>query len=97
MVGSKINLGKIMKPICMKCRKFYRPKRNGTYFTEMMPGLSGGWRPYKIWMGDLWICKGCGHEIIVGVGRDPLCEHYEDMFKELREGTRADEIEINDC
>jgi hypothetical protein len=86
-----------MKPICMNCQLFFRPHRNGTYFTEGMQDGRGGWRPYKIWVGDLWKCKGCGHEIIVGVPSNPLREHYEDHFDKLRTRTCAAEININDC
>jgi hypothetical protein len=28
-------------------------------------------------MGDLWECRGCGAEIIVGVGADAIAEHYQ--------------------
>ena len=87
---------KAMKPICASCSVFYRPHRNGTYFTECMQSADRGWRPYKVWMGDMWKCPSCGNEIIIGVGRDPLREHYEDHFEELRERTKADEINIVD-
>ena len=26
-----------MRPICVPCRRFYRPKKNGTYFLEGHP------------------------------------------------------------
>jgi hypothetical protein len=81
----------------MNCRLFYRPYRNGTYFTEGMQDGAGGWKPYKIWVGDLWKCKGCGHELIVGVAREPLSEHYRDDFDWVRVGTGAEAININDC
>jgi len=86
-----------MKPICLNCSLFYRPHRNGTYFTESMEDGRGGWKPYKVWVGDLWKCKGCGSEIIVGVGMRPLCERHEDDFDQIRERTGADEINIDDC
>jgi hypothetical protein len=67
-----------MKPICVPCQRFYRPKRNGVYLCEGMPhgpewdGKSGrdspGWLPYKIWQGDLWECPDCHAQIISGVG-----------------------------
>ena len=88
-----------LKPICMKCQLFYRPKKNGVYFTEMMPPYSGetGWRPYKIWAGDLWECKGCGHQIISGTGMNPISVQHEVDFKEKQKKLCADEIQINDC
>jgi hypothetical protein len=90
-----------MKPICMNCKLFYRPKRNGVYFTESMPTGKGfprpGWRPYKVWVGDLWECKGCHSEIIVGVGEGPVSVQHQPNFHELRLLTEADKINIDDC
>jgi hypothetical protein len=95
-----------MKPICVPCRRFYRPHRNGTYFVESKP--IGGvthppgneapecWEPYKLWQGDLWKCMGCGHELIVGTGLLPISQDYMPGFKEDIELTRA-KITINDC
>lgn len=92
-----------MKPICRKCDLFYRPKRNGIFFTEGMPtgprvnGVHNSWKPYKVWQGDLWECRGCGHEIIVGVGHQPVTEHYLPEFEPARRQLGADKININDC
>jgi hypothetical protein len=80
-----------VKPICVKCGRFYRVQRNGKRFVEMMPGGNGRraepglehaeqWTPYKLWVGDLWKCEGCGHELISGVAREPLAEHYQPDF-----------------
>ena len=47
-----------MKPICVNCQRFYRPKKNGVFFIESMPTVSGApagktapesWKPYKLW------------------------------------------------
>jgi len=85
------------KPVCMTCKLFYRAHKNGVWLTEMMPPYMGEteWRPYKIWQADLWKCKGCGHEIIVGFGHNPVAIQHEEHFKNFIE--RAKEIQINDC
>ncbi len=88
-----------MKPICVKCQKFYKPKKNGFRFTEMMPVNGpdwdqGTWRPYKVWDGDLWECKGCGHEIVVGCGLEALSEHYMPDFHDYQ---KMSQLEVNDC
>ena len=65
-----------MKPICVPCQRFYRPKQNDYSFVEGMPthGAKPGteepdkWRPYKLWLGDLWECKGCGSLEGLGLG-----------------------------
>jgi hypothetical protein len=94
-----------MKPICVKCQRFYRPKKNGTAFIEGMPKGNGvpagteapeGWKPYKLWIGDLWECFGCGNEVIVGVAPDRIAEHYEPDFAEKVRIFGAT-IQVNDC
>jgi len=90
-------MGATLKPICVDCRLFYRPKRNGTYFTEGMEDGKGGWKSYKIWSGDLWECKGCGHEIIVGVAAAPIRVQHEDDFAQTQQALGANRIIINDC
>jgi len=94
-----------MKPICVQCQRFYRPKKNGFTFIEGMPRQgnpipgtlqSDQWVPYKIWRGDLWECQGCGHQIISGTGLTPVMEHYElefDAFLTLHGIT----YQVNDC
>lgn len=95
-----------MKPICVKCQRFYRCKQNGFYFIEGMPIGPGRaesgtaepekWKPYKLWVGDLWKCEGCGHEAVSGVCSQPLAEHYQPDFPKAVADFGAKLI-INDC
>jgi hypothetical protein len=94
-----------LKPICVKCQRFYRPEKNGVMFLEGMPKFNGAppgkdcedlWSPYKLWRGDLWKCHGCGHLIISGVARDPITEHYLPEFKEAVELLQP-MLQVNDC
>jgi len=94
-----------MKPICVKCQRFYRIERNGTPFVENMPtspAVPAGterpdlWTAYKLWLGDLWKCEGCGSQIIVGTGADPVAEHFEPDFAFMR-NLHGAEIQVNDC
>lgn len=84
-----------MKPICVRCRRFYRMKKGGFYFIEGMPN-DADWQDYKLWVGDLWHCLGCGNEIISGVGLQPLSERHHQDFEEVKERVGAT-IRINDC
>lgn len=94
-----------MKPVCVPCKRFYRPKRNGYYFIEGMPTENQApkgteaehlWMPYKLWSGDQWECEGCGAQIVVGTGANPVSEHYKPDFD--REVQRyAPELQVNDC
>jgi hypothetical protein len=95
-----------MKPICVPCQRFYRPKKNGFPFIEaapyrgfhVLPGTeeAGDWRPDKLWVGDLWECKGCGAQIVVGTGRSPIVEHFQDNFKWTVEQYKPT-LQVNDC
>lgn len=92
-----------MKPVCVPCERFMRPKRNGYYFIEGMPTdqKSGvgkdatGWVPYKIWCGDLWYCPTCEAEIVVGVGREPITVQHKDDFKSWLDQTKG--VFVKDC
>lgn len=93
------------KPACPKCQRFYRPKKNGYAFIEAMP--VGGvrappgteapemWKPYKLWVGDLWACEGCESEIIIGA-LHPVAEHYQTEFA-AQVARLQPETTINDC
>jgi hypothetical protein len=95
-----------MKPICIPCQRFYKPKKTGFYFLEGYPSGNGkappgtaepqAWRPYKLWAGDIYECNGCGGRIIVGAGLKPLAEHYQDGFDEMVERYGA-KFQVNDC
>lgn len=100
-----------LKPICVSCCRFFRPEKNGYRFTEGMPNgtwpgpgstpsgknYADYWKPYKLWMGDLWRCQGCGAEIVVGVAPTPVANNYEDGFYELRRRAGFDHLQVNDC
>jgi len=94
-----------MKPICVACQRFYRAKKNGFFFIEAMPTVSDApagtaapeaWKPYKLWSGDLWECKGCGHQLVSGAGSEPIAEHYQPKFED---DVRAynPSLTVNDC
>lgn len=94
-----------MKPICKPCQRFFRPEKNGYYFLEGMPKVDHAapgttapddWVPYKLWVGDLWCCPGCGAEIIVGVPSNRIAEHYQPDFTE-RVKRFGVELQVNDC
>ena len=94
-----------MKPICVACRRFFRPKKNGYPFIEGMPTRDkprpgcadpNPWRPYKLWLGDQWECAGCGASIIIGVGAEPVAEHFQPEFQE-RISSFGASLQVNDC
>ena len=88
-----------MRPVvCVPCRLFYKPKKNGVEIEEGMPDGAGGWQAYKLWQGDAWLCPGCGSIIIVGVGSKPLAEHFHPNFEnELKLGGGDAVVRVNDC
>lgn len=99
-----------MKPICVPCQRFFRPKKNGYWFIEGMPIGNGQlppalpgtaepqrWEPYKLWQGDLWQCEGCSAQIVSGVAHQPFAEHYQENFVQKVEATGAKQLQVNDC
>lgn len=94
-----------MKPICVKCQRFYRPKKTGFRFVEGMPISNRAqpgtaepekWKPYKLWVGDLWECEGCGSQIVSGFARSPISEHYEPEFAG-KLAALGEHLQVNDC
>lgn len=85
------------KPVCVPCKLFYRPAKNGIEWIEGYPVFGdneGEWAAYRVWMGDKWKCRGCGHEIVVGHGQGPMSEKHHADFEEY---TCHAELTINDC
>ena len=96
-----------MRPICVKCKCFYRPHKNGYIVIEGKPDKADSvtvnirgnrhpemWSPYKVWMTDLYKCPDCGHEIVVGAGFQPVSQDYQDDFEYW---TAKSQLQVNDC
>jgi hypothetical protein len=96
-----------MKPVCVPCERFYRQKKNGFFFQEGMPvgrdrpqpgrAEPDAWKPYKLWVGDLWSCPDCGAEIVVGCAGQPITEHYRHDFAETVKASGGDQLLVKDC
>jgi hypothetical protein len=95
-----------MKPICVKCQMFYHPKENSVDFIEQMPTKGDTpakpgtveperWTPSKIWMGDLWECRGCGATIIVGTAQSPISDQFNPDFDHYLK-TINPTVQVND-
>ena len=89
-------------PACAKCKRFYRPLKNGVVVNEQAPICNGAlpglthevlWHPYKIWNADLWRCEGCGHELISGWSNKSTVRYESSFVMELNRVTHL----INDC
>jgi predicted RNA-binding Zn-ribbon protein involved in translation (DUF1610 family) len=66
--------------VCVPCGLFLKIKKNGVPFEELMPNGGEQWVPYKLWMADLYECRGCGAQVIAGQGAGPLAEHYQPTY-----------------
>jgi len=85
------------KAICVQCKLFFRPKKNDFAWEEGMPVPgSNKWEPYKLWLSDLWECRGCGTQIIVGHGHTPVSEHFKPDYKQTK-SFYGDVLRVNDC
>lgn len=63
------------RPICAPCRTEMTPKKNG-YRVH----LRANGQPYQLWDGDLWECRRCGVEVVIGFGQNPVAVHFEPEF-----------------
>ena len=95
------------KPVCVKCGLFFKPKKNGAVWEEGAPifgtQMKDGrpvdqeaWRGYKLWQGDLWECRECGAQIIVGTGFSPLSLSHEPRYKSIK-ASSPPLLRVNDC
>jgi hypothetical protein len=64
------------QPICVECGRIMRCSKNG-FFVHVLDSRGG---PYQIWSADKWQCSGCGREVVVGFGNEPIAEYYEPGF-----------------
>lgn len=80
------------KPACVGCQRFFKIKRNGVLIEEGMPFPTGetqadqpkeGWRPYKLYVGDLWECERCGTQLALG-NSQAVCEHYMPNYDTIK-------------
>ncbi len=92
-----------MMPVCVPCRKFYRPEKNGVIVEEGMPSGSrqpitdsSGWGPYKLWYADKLKCPDCGHELIYGYGADAFAHHFQSTYAGEKKLNPPD-IFVPDC
>lgn len=58
------------KPVCAKCSKDMFPKKNGVGVLDF-----ADYGPYQVWDADLWGCRECGAEIVIGFGQSPIARH----------------------
>ncbi len=84
-----------MKPVCANCQLFFQVEKNGFYFEEGMPTESG-YQSYKLWVGDLWKCRGCGAQIVVGVSQGSIAEHYHPDYSEKLQQFNPN-FRVDDC
>lgn len=63
---------------------------------RVKPGNLEGWTSYKLWVGDLWECRGCGHQLLSGFGQGPISEHYKPDYQEQRARLGVT-LRIDDC
>lgn len=57
-------------PVCAKCNKDMYPKKNGVGVLDY-----ADFGPYQVWDADLWACRGCGIEVVLGFAQGPIARH----------------------
>jgi hypothetical protein len=95
----------MLKPICVTCGTFFKPARCGIRVQEMRPRSEGAvagklfatdWVPYKLWQADLYECRSCGMQIVVGSGMNPISEHYKPDYEKMVD-EHPPEVDVYDC
>ena len=84
------------KLTCVRCRPYFKPKKNAIAVEEGMPRGDGVWGSYKLWQADLWECPGCGAQLVTGYGRNPIAEHYETDYA-AQVARHAPLFRVDDC
>ena len=72
--------------VCPQCEIELRPLKNGVHAIEM--AVFG---PIAIWQADLWHCPECGLEVLVGFGKKPCIEHFNEGWDTVLDTTYASE------
>ena len=78
--------------MCAKCNIELRCKKNEVYVIE-----HASFGPYKLWMADLWNCAGCGAEMVLGFGANPIREHFQPDFQGYIAELKDNDETIIDC
>lgn len=66
--------------VCVACEIELRSKQNGVLVVEATT-----WGFQAIYQADVWYCPVCQHEVIVGVGNQPIYRHWEgDLLHEVK-------------
>lgn len=79
---------------CVKCQRNFKIKSNDVLVEEGMPsGMKDGqgtspWRPYKLYLGDLYECDRCGTQLVI-TAINPIKEHFMEDYEEFKEYYRA--------
>jgi len=53
------------RPICVNCKREYQCKKN----EQLVNDKSFEGFPATFWMGDLWECPACKHQVVTGRGK----------------------------
>lgn len=69
-------------PVCATCKVDMKVEKTGVTFVEQVRQGDDA-RPYKMWSVDMWTCRSCKAQVLVGFGKGPYAFHHEETFKEV--------------
>lgn len=73
------------QPVCAPCGRVMLCSKTGRYVLEQ--NTEG--EPYKVHHGDEFECPACRARVVVGFGRSPVGEHWQEGFAALLEERQA--------
>lgn len=79
------------RPVCVKCNIELMPERNGVTVVDW---YRENQEIYQLWDADLWKCRKCDMEIVVGFGGDPYARHDSTNCQEMVDNMIAQGIHI---
>ena|SRR3989442_5487144 len=80
--------------VCVPCAVFFKVEKNAVAFEEGMGDGRG--RPYKLWFADRYQCPQCGTQVLAGLNKEPVAEHYQKDYADWRAAIRPS-LFVDDC
>lgn len=78
--------------VCANCKCEMYPKKNGVGVLTFANG-----KPYELFHGDLWGCRECDVEVVLGIGLNPIAKHFQPDFFEILKRERENGIPTIEC
>lgn len=66
------------RPVCVKCQREMECLKNEVGVVDTHKNHDYD----ELWLADMWECKKCGNEIVMGFGRAPIADATLEKYQE---------------